>query len=246
MGKVTTNENNFAIELSVKEFNEAGLDPNKEYRIVKVDDSTWLLMELKESKAEIKEIDEVEEQISGLLKKKPLKDRVEGKFEKFLNEKELKKFSEMLSSGKVEKFKLNESYKKAVYQLPEKKQGEEKICFENTEKEISDYSLEEDGFLVVKNEMRAKRISDELSQEIKEGKIKGTRSFDGFFYIIKSPLYDLISEKTLGFLEEKEKAELEEISKELKITKTLIRIICEFLKEEGLIIEKRKELYQAV
>ena len=179
------------------------------------------------------------------MKKKQLRDRVEGTFEKLLNENELKKFSEMLKQGKVEKFKLNEKYKKAVYQLPEKSKATVKK-FDNTEKPFDEFTLEKDGFLVVKNELRAKKLSDELSEQIREGKVRGTKSFDGMFYIIDSALFDSASQSVLAYLKTMKQAQLQELSNSLSLTKTLVKIACTLLAEEGQILEKRRETYRII
>jgi hypothetical protein len=180
-----------------------------------------------------------------LLSKKNLSDRVEGKFEQELNEAEQQRLQQLIAEGKIVKFKLNETYKKAVYQLaPLKKKESEKEGM--PAKEIERYSLEKDGFLVVRNEERVKRLSHELEKQIKDKTVRGTKSFDGNFYIIEAHLLEKYREHACAALTGENGTQLSEVADALKISNTLARIICEFLKEDGDIIEKRKELYQVV
>ena len=237
---------------SEKEAMEIGLDQAKEYELSKAKQGIWVLSEGKEKtlgsaekKKEAqqdKQPDEGEQKIIGHLKKLSLSERVEGIFEKRLSGEELTKFREMLSENKVQKFKLNETYKKAVYQLPETQPQ----SFDNTEKPIDEYTLEKDGFLVVKNETRAKTLSEELKDRIKEGEIRGTRSFTGEFFIIKSDLLEKSIDKILSAMKQDKQSYLSGISKKTGLTKTLVAIALEFLKEEGQVLEKRKEFYQYI
>ncbi len=253
----------FTLRFSVEEASRLGLDASKEYSLSRARDGVWVLVEGKkllenqeeaEGKSEKKEtankagtfgktgsIDAAEQKIIGMVKKLDLRELVEGVFEKSLNDAEKKKLSEMVSSGKVLKFKLNPSYKKPVYRLAE----QPPIKFENREKPIEGFTLENDGFLVVKNELRAKSLSEELRDRIKAGEIKGTRSFSGEFFIIRSDLLDTAIEKVLKEIKAGSRA-LSQISSKTSLTPTLVRIAAEFLKEEGQLIEKKKEIYQYI
>ncbi|MEK6957483.1 MAG: hypothetical protein AABW99_00685 [archaeon] len=240
----------FSLEFSAKEASELGLSADKGYELTKARKGVWVLAETGEGKkepekpkitAEKSKIDEAEQKIIGYLKQWPLKERVEGVFEAKLPQQEKAKLEELLKNGKIEKFKLNESYKKAVYRLS----GDRKN-FDNKERSIQDYSLENDGFLVVKNELRAKELSEQLKDSIKEGKVRGTRSFTGEFFIISMDLLNATQQKILAKMKSGPDTELEKLSKETGLTPTLVRIAMEFLKEDGQIIEKRRDHYQYI
>ncbi len=188
---------------------------------------------------------EIDAKILGLLKVKGLSERVEGNFEKLLNKEELERLKELVKEGKVIPFKLNESYKKAVYKLPEPKRKESE-SIEAKDKAIEEYSMENDGFLIVKNEERAKRISQDFSEKIKAGEIKGIKSFDGNYYIIENSLIEKYRGRVIKEAKEKKSISLNEISSALGVSKTLSRILCEFLKEDGELIEKKRELFQYI
>ena len=190
--------------------------------------------------------DETEQKIIGLLRKTAPRDRMEGWFEKKLSDGENAKFAEMLKDGRVVKFKSSETFRKALYTLPKIQPGAEAKRFENREKPIEEYTLEKDGFIVVKNEFRAKAMSEELQEKIKAGEIRGIRSFSGEFFIITSALLIPSQEKALAALKTAKSAELAALSEKTGFTPTLVRICMEFLKEEGQVIEKRKGIYQYI
>lgn len=228
--------------LAETDFKSLGFDSAKEFELQKIKNGVWVLTELEQQKPPL-QIDETEQKIIGLLKKKELKERVEGVFEKLLGKQELEKFVLMLKQGKIIRFKLNKEYKKAVYKLPEDatKQPAKPVVKELVDKQnIEEYDLRKNGFLVVRNEERAKRISEELSGRIKKGEVKGTKSFDGNFYIIEAELLEQLKQKAAKVLAEKKSATTEEIAKALNIGTTPVKIACEFLKEEGSVFEKKK------
>jgi len=243
MAKFEAREKDFVLKLSEKELDELGISTDSEFEIIKGKKGLYILLE--------KELTETEKQgrldkkIFSLIKEKPLKERVEGKFESLLNKEELKRFRQLLKEKKVIPFKLSKKYSKAVYKLPEAKKKESE-CKGAKEKPIEEYSLEKDGFIVVKNEERAKKLSRDLEQQVKEGTIKGIRSFDGFFYIIESPLYEKYREVILKLIEASETIPLEQITESVNISPILSKIVCELLKDEGEIIEKRKNLFEFV
>lgn len=183
----------------------------------------------------------VEEKILSLLEKKPYSDRVEGMFESFLFKDELPVLQKMLADKKIEKFKLSDKYKKPIYRIVELRKDSENPSA--IQKNVEDYSLEKDGFLVVKNELRAKSLSQELEKDIKDNKIRGIKSFDGFFYIADNSLVLKYTPRMIEFLKNAKSANSDIISKALNISPTLTHILCEFAKEDGVLIEKRKDLY---
>ncbi len=235
----------FFLAFSEQEAGELGLETGKEYDLGRAKQGIWVLSEKQgqEKPVQMEAIDDA--RIFDLLAKKNLSERVEGKFEKQLNEKELERLKQLLEEGKIIAFRLNEKYKKAVYKIaPEKKKESENA--NAPEKPIEEYSIDTDGFLVVKNEERAKRLSEELQGQIKGGKIKGMRSFDSHFYIIETALLEKYFGETCAIIKNSKSIILPELSQKLGISRMLARIVCEFLKEDGEIIEKRKEAYQIV
>jgi len=166
--------------------------------------------------------------------------KVEGEFEKQLSEKELKRFNELLKEGIIEKFKLNESYKKAIYQIA-KKAGEKKDFDFNSEAK----TIEANGFEIMANENQARNFCEDFSAEIKEGQIRGIKGFDGYFYAIHLDVLEELKPKILAHLKEKT-VSAKELSEKTSLPMDLIRGTIEFLKEDGEVIEKRKGIYQRI
>ncbi len=264
MAFVNRKGKDLVIALSRKEGEESGLEEGKRYDFLKAEEGSWLLVEADKAKAtqaqepekkeeavqksattETKENTSAEEKISEMIESRNLGNLVEGKFEELLKEEELAVFKKMLADGKVIAFKLSDKYKKAVYKMAQPNTK----TIENAgadEKHLEEYTLEKDGVLVIKNEHRAKKVSAQLAPKIKEGKIKGIRGFDGVFYIIEDKLYQKYREKAIKLLESCNKLDLTELATKLNVSKTLAKIVCEFLKDEGEIIEKSKENYQFI
>ncbi|MCD6247403.1 MAG: hypothetical protein J7J87_03165 [Candidatus Diapherotrites archaeon] len=115
---------NFQLSLLDSNAAKLGLKPHAEYELIEITNGVFALVEKKSADTKFKAIDE---KIFSLLKRKKLAERVEGKFEKFLNGAELKRFRELIKQGRIVPFKLSEKYKKAVYKTPEEiKKLEEK------------------------------------------------------------------------------------------------------------------------
>lgn len=249
MARVSSNGKNFALSISPQDFNSLGLGEAKDYELVRVKHGLYVLFETETERPAQPEPDCAGERIIKLLgNKKMLPQRVEGKFEKLLSDAELVRFQEMLQSGEVERFKLSPKYKNFVYQLREKKK---KPAQKPAQKDPAPGSGEEEcptlsrnGYMVVGSEALAKKISEEQSADIKSGKILGIKSFDGSFYVIKSDIYEKTRAKIDGALSKKPQIYLDELAKELNADKTLLKTACEFMKEDGTIIEKRRELYR--
>jgi len=269
MAFVNKGKQGLEIALSRKESAESDLKEGKRYTLVKAEEGTWLLVDAEKAKKAKKQVAEkvteekaavtetkpspvkvtqkekpnaIEQKIAEMLKQKSLKERVEGKFEELLSDEEKKAFGKMLEDGKVEAFKLNETYKKAVYRIVGAKKKESEKAGAK-QKPIEEYSLEKDGLLVIKNEHRAQKIAEKLKEKIQKGEIKGIKTFEGYFYLIDNALYEKYREQVLKAIASGESTVLNNVCEKVGVSKLLCRIVCEFLKEEGEIIEKKKESY---
>ena len=189
---------------------------------------------------------EEHEEVIGLIKKGKLSELVEGKFEQKLNEKQKKALQELIASKKVFLFKLNDSYKKGVYRIREQTERKDSEKFVAEKKVLPDYNLEVDGFIATVNTERAKALSSEYRERIEKNELKGIKSFEGIYYLIETSLIDKYLEKILRILKEKKEVELEEIAKKENFSTELAKIIIEFLKDEGEILEKRKGKYKFI
>ncbi len=184
-------------------------------------------------------------QLLQKISEKKLTDLVEGKFENTLNKKEKELLKKLLEEKKVTIFKLNDSYKKGVYRVNEKtivrKFDTEKF---NTEKKpLPDYDLEKDGFIATSNLERARILSAEHKERIEEGELRGIKSFEGTYYLIQNYLLENYTKIFLNIFNEKEKISLIELAQISNISIELAKIICEFLKEDGELLEKKKGEY---
>jgi biotin operon repressor len=248
------------------------LKAHKNFEIIALEEPGQFLLRKKNepTKEEIAEA-KVLEMVEGL----SLSELVEGKLEEKLKDEELKAFKKLMGEGKIFVFKLNESYKKGVYRVKKeligngsgkglsvnelnvgagvngiKKTPSNKIFesenFLAPEKPINDYSLEKDGFIMSKSPDKAKELSYTFEQEIREGTLKGLKTFEGNYVLINTELLAKISEKILTQLTKKNHSMLDDITKELNVSRLLVKNVCEFLKEDGEIIEKKKCDYRYI
>ncbi len=168
------------------------------------------------------------------------KNRVEGTFEKLLNKDDLIVFKEMIKNKEIEIFKPSTKYKKGIYQISFKKAHTSSSNFGA----VHSFFIK-NKYIILNNSEDAKKFSNDFETEIKEGKIIGLKSFDNNYYVINKDLFldiktklinlNLNSSFSIGFLETK-----------LDFSKDAFKIAIELLKEEGLIIEKKKENYEFI
>ncbi len=297
MGEITVSAkgSDFVLLVPQRIFNEAGLEPNCEYELVKVRKGIWVLVAKEKEKADENPLDA---NILKMVRENSLKERVEGKFEQKLGKEELARFKEMLKEGRLIAFKLSPKYKKAVYKTREEVEGNQKNGKEDKgsdarpekqgressakaekasrdlnakdekadkesdakaekwrkesesvdarEKRHDQYSLEKDGFLIFKNPENAKILSQRFKEDIEDGNIRGIKSFDGFFYIAETKLYEKYRGKALSAIKAEEGIDSKKLAEMLGVSKTLGKIVCELLKDDGEIIEKRKDSFQAI
>jgi len=198
------------------------------------------------------ELEEEAQQVLGMVKKGALSELVEGKFEETLNEKQRKALLALVAEGKIFVFKLNESYKKGVYRVKEEefaveeRKKKDSETAEAKEKAWNEYNLDQDGFLIIKGKDSAARASMEYEKEIKEGLLRGIRSFDGNYYLLQTDLLNDYIKKILSSMEKQPTQTCNDLSKTINASKTLTSIICEFLKEEGELLERKKGAYTYV
>jgi len=223
------------------ESKELELIPNKKGIFLLIDKNT----DTTHSEEVVVEKNEDEDQLLQKISEKKLTELVEGKFEETLNKKEKELLQKLLSEKKVTIFKLNDSYKKGVYRVNEKatlkKYDSEK--FEIDKKPLPDYDLEKDGFFATSNLERARILSAEHKERIEEGELRGIKSFEGTYYLIQNDLLENYTKILLNIFNEKENNSIIELGKTANISLELVKIICEFLKEDGELLEKKKGEY---
>ena len=240
----------------LKNFTEMELIPNREGIFLLIDKNKVLAEEGKQVCIDVPLIEEQHE-IIEMVTNGNLKELVEGVFEDKLNDKQKKALLELKASGKVFLFKLNETYKKGVYKV----RGEEKECvkkeldkieqkkkeiifdsdnFNAEEKLIPDYVLEKDGFVATKNNERARILSVEHKEQIEGKELFGIKSFEGIYYLINGKLFEKYQTKIISLLETTNNLQIEEIAQKVNASIELVKIVIEFLKEEGELFEKTK------
>ena len=180
----------------------------------------------------------VKNKIAKLLNDKNLtfQDKVEGNFEKLLNKTDLVIFNEMIEDKEIELFKLSSKYKKGVYQLALHKSNLSKMDF-------SIFTINK--YIILKQPEDAKKFSGDNKDSIKDGKIIGIKSFDGYYYVIYKDLFQDVKTKLFA-LNLKDAFSIDFLISKLSFSEELLKVAIEILKDEGLILEKRKDSYEFI
>lgn len=179
------------------------------------------------------------------------KDKVEGNFEDLLKKEDLEIFKEMLKEKEIITFKQSDKYKKAIYVVNEdfkkpnienkpKEVSSQKVIDENSDLIIKDFLKKK--YAIIKTPIAADKFSKEFYMKFKNNEIKGQKSFDSYFYVIDLNVYEKTRELILKCNLQKSFT-LEELSTKINKEEELLKVTIEFLKEEGLIIEKKKNIY---
>jgi hypothetical protein len=227
-------------EVELKEINKDVLC------IAKIKDKDTVDKPIKETTKEDTTIEDTNKKIIDLLNDKSLdfRNKIEGNFEKLLNKKDLEIFKEMLKNKEVILNKLSEKYKKSFYK-PNVVINQKGMNYkETTIKKDNDIDFEDfkkNEYVIFNDDYLAQRFSQIFSEQLRTGEIRGTKSFDGSYYVIFTSVFEKVNQKLLKTFN-KDFTVLE-ASEKLKQPDDLIKCVLEILKEDCVIIEKKKGIY---
>lgn len=227
-------------ELDIKAINKTTLAFS-----VKEDSQTEQIPLDKISKPVDTKKEDIKQKVKAMLSDNQLlfRDKVEGRFELMLDKSDLDVFKEMLLAKEIIPFKQSDKYRKAIYIVNENKATDiSKQKEENTDmfKEFL-----KKRYAVLKTQELADQFSREFFTEFKNNEIKGVKSFEGDFFVINVMLYNSIVKQILSCVLSKNFT-IEELSQKTGKECELLKIAIEFLKEEGKIVEKRKNQYTLI
>ncbi|MFH0954890.1 MAG: hypothetical protein V1777_02205 [Candidatus Micrarchaeota archaeon] len=276
MARIKRLGNEYRLFFSQSERSQVDALTDREFELAKAKDGVWVLLETENPKNLAPQVAvekraviitpavapvlqakpvlsgsnaKIDEKIFSVLNdKKALQVRVVGKFEKELNEIELKRFNELVRQGIVEQFKLNPSYKKSIYRLNEKKLSvPNEPVKSDASSGWSETDFQKNGFAVLIGDQNAREFSQVFEYDFKAGEIKGLKSFDGSFLAIRKAVYLASQAKIVSFLESQKKAATaSEIALATNLSQKLVLVSCEFLKEDGQVFEKTKGQFKLV
>jgi hypothetical protein len=245
---VKKNKTYFINPDNLDEENKIDFFLNKSLNLEKKD--SLLVLSILNKPSSLNNKDSVRQKIINLFNDKDLtfQNRVEGTFEKLLNKDDLIVFKEMIKNKEIEIFKPSTKYKKGVYQISFNKN--KSFSPQNTssinKNTGSVFSLfNKNKYVILKNSEDAKKFSYDFEQQIKSGKIIGLKSFDNNYYVIYKSLFLEIKDKLLS-LNLKNSFSIDSLKTKLEFSKEVLKIAIELLKEEGLILEKKKEVYEFI
>jgi bifunctional DNA-binding transcriptional regulator/antitoxin component of YhaV-PrlF toxin-antitoxin module len=195
-------------------------------------DNVVLLTPSKEAKEESKS-ELSKEKIELLKKVNSIKhyDRTYDKIVKGLNTKEKEIFDELLKNDVL--FKYKRSGKELI--------GIDKNYFKYIIEQKDDLieKLVKDGCIVIEEQSKIKALTDRIKSE--KLNVRGIRGFDKRYYIMSQEKLSEIEDKLEKILT-KEKM-LKTISAELGLPEDLCKAAIEILREDGKIVERKKNTY---
>ena len=236
-----------------EQLEELGLPSKGELELTQLETGSWLLTLPSNQKtlnpsAELI-LTPLHQKVLRLLKTHKPQDLIEGRFENLLSNEELAAFTELVVRNKIIVYKSSPRFEKGLYreatlnsQINKSESKGATIRTVLVEKPVEEYSLVNDGFMVLRSDGAAKAASFDLAERIRAGEIKGIKSFDGFYYIIENDLLQKNLSPLLSVLKEQKKMELVALSTNAALPPVLARIVLEFAKEDGVVIEKQKNV----
>lgn len=99
------------------------------------------------------------------------------------------------------------------------------------------------SFMIIDNEIEAKEFSRTYENEIRDKILNGVRSFDKKFYIIRNDYFEELSRKIIPLIKKNE-MKLEDLCQELKTAKEPVLCTLLVMKENGDVIERRKDSFK--
>jgi hypothetical protein len=239
----------FIINVTDKlEEDSLNLIKDKYFKLKKINNEVYAIVfsnnENKKIKQSSQNIPSTKNKILNLLNDKNLevKDKVEGTFENLLNPNELSIFKQMLKNKEIIIFKLSKKYKKGIYKVFEQKNKNfTPVNYSN----ISFDFFENNNYYIIENNNDAIRFSEKYASKIKNNEIIGVKSFDGNYYVIDYEYYSEIKDKFLS-VDLPNNFTLIDVMNKTEFSEEIIKIVLEILKDQGVIIEKRKGIYEFI
>ncbi len=166
--------------------------------------------------------------------------RIPSNVNKTLNKEEIEALNSLINKKIVTMYKGGKYKKTGVYSIAQSIYP--KLINKPTEKKPAVFGKEE--FLIIDNQGEAQKLSIKLKDEIKSGEVRGTRGFDGKFYITTKEFYEKHKNKLIKILEEHAKGlNVKDVSDKTKIPQNACLVILRLLDEDGEILEKRKNVF---
>ena len=162
---------------------------------------------------------------------------------KTLTENEKRALESLIKKKIVTLYKGGKYKKTGVYSISQSIYPE---LIGKTDQSKKNKSLLKNDYLIIDNKTEAQKLSAKLKEEIKSGEVRGTRGFDGKFYIATSDFYNKHRAAILKVLEKNKIANLKQINTETKLNESACLVILRLLDEKGEIIEKEKNMFSLI
>jgi len=109
---------------------------------------------------------------------------------------------------------------------------------------FSNSEIHSKGFFIFEDSNSATKFAYSIKEDIEQEKVKGIKGFNNRFYFFSTTYYTRMKDKIISLLESPQT--LNQLAEGLELNEDIIKGILELLKEDGLIFEKKKDLFHKI
>ncbi|MCX8175369.1 MAG: hypothetical protein N3E51_04140 [Candidatus Micrarchaeota archaeon] len=224
------------------------------FEVVRLRDGSFLLTPQKEAKKpQAPQFDEAEKALLRKLLSIRFEKRIPAQVNRQLSREELKTLDRLMAKKAVQILWGGKYAKDGVYNLSEfafhlvrQKETQPQTGEPPTAPPPAPLSaleqLEKFGWMVAESEEQARKLSAELAEQIRSGKIRGLRAFDRKFYFVSQRFREAWEKKVFAALSKGEKS-AEQIGEEIGLSAEAARCLLLHLCESGELLEKRRGMF---
>jgi len=172
-------------------------------------------------------------------------ERIPYNVHKKLDSKERDVLSRLVEDGAVRIYKGGKYSKTGVYDISNDVYSILKNEKQGRTEPTPEAALDKAGYAVIDDAREVERICNNLEKEIRGGNIIGTRGFDKKFYIARRSWLVGASEKVRQVMKKGAK-NVYDLSRELRMDESALRVVLEIMREKGDAIERSKGVYELV
>lgn len=230
MARISKSQKNaYFVQLPNELVEKLGLG-NSEVKVVEASGFITLVPEKTVEKMVCKEVEGSDMQVLKKICAIPFSRRDEAAVKHVLDENEMKVLEKLVKSEIVE-------LSNGTYNIKDRKVFEE----------ASEYDLRmlgEEGYLVLEREAEARDIAERIRRDLEDRTLLALRGFDGKYYFVVREFHEKMSGRVLDAINGP--TSLKDMAEKTSLKEDLCGCIIEFLRKDGLILERGEDTYVRV
>ncbi|MDD4984031.1 MAG: hypothetical protein PHH82_04325 [Candidatus ainarchaeum sp.] len=101
------------------------------------------------------------------------------------------------------------------------------------------------GFFIFEDSNSATKFAYSIREDIEQEKVKGIKGFNNRFYFFSTTYYTKMKDKIIPLLTVSPQT-LTQLAEGLEVNEDIVKGILELLKEDGLVFEKKKDVFHKI